>query len=76
MKVKVKTEKEVELIPYYALRGIKVSRSGVKSVIEEKELHRKPSEIEIPTFIVESGCDFAAISENYRIDIKDELPFS
>lgn len=74
MRVTVKTEKEVELNSYYVIRGIGVRFDGTKSVIAEKRFERKPSVDEIAAFILECGCAFASVVENYCIE--DGLPFA
>ena len=73
MRVKVKTEKEVELISYYVVRGISVGFNGTKSVITEKRFENRPRTDEIAAFILECGCGFASVVENYCIE--DVLPF-
>lgn len=72
MQVTVKTEKNVELEKYYMLRGIKKTDKG-NTVVAEKEFEEPPNWVEIAQFILESGCDFASLVENFRIE--DKLPF-
>lgn len=74
MRVKIKTEKEVELISYYVVRGISVGSDGTKRVIAEKRFENRPRADEIAAFILECGCGFASVVENYRIE-DDVLPF-
>ena len=75
MRVKIKTEKEVELISYYVVRGISVGSDGTKRVIAEKRFENRPRADEIAAFILECGCAFASVVENYCC-IEDGLPFA
>ena len=72
--VTVKTEKNVELEKYYMLRGIKKKVDG-NTVIAEKEFDDKPSSAEIAQFILESGCDFTSLVENFRVT-ENDFPFT
>lgn len=74
MKVKIQTEKEVEIMRCFVLRGVKES-NGVKRVLAEQRYDIYPPPEGIAKFISETGCDFASIVENYYLEDDSDLPF-
>lgn len=75
MRVKIKTEKDMELIHYYVMRAIK--DTGIsKSVIAERKCEKSPGPDEIAAFIYETGCDFVSVVNNYYLQDSSFLPFN
>lgn len=75
MRVKVKTEKDMELINYYVMRAIN-DNGAVKAVIAERKCERPPKPEEIACFICETQCDFVSVVSNYYLrDFDASLPF-
>lgn len=76
MMIVVKTEQAVNLQEYYVLRGLRGGIGEAKSVIEEREFATRPTVQDVAKFIIETGCDFASVAANYRINKYDNLPFA
>ena len=64
----------MELEKYYMLRGIKKTDKG-NTVVAEKEFDKSPSWEDVAQFILERGCDFASLVENFRL-VEDDFPFA